>query len=224
MIDNKTDYSRQKDLFDPINQRFRIIVLGAGSLGSFITLNLAKLGFDNISVYDYDIVEKQNIPNQFYRVDDIGKYKVDALKEIVKSFSNIEIIAYNEKITAESQFDMALNTIFVLTFDTLEMRKLVFNLLKDIKCDVLDVRAGGEEYNIQVINTFNTVDLDNWKKSFDIIPTELPCGAKSVIYTNLSVASEVCNIIKKMNNAEEYPKKLIRHMKKYLILNNLNKI
>jgi len=97
-MDNKISYMNQIDLFNPINQKLKIIILGAGSLGSFICLNLAKLGFDNIDVWDYDIVECQNIPNQFYKLKDIDKFKVEALKEIVKEFTDVDINIHNEKV------------------------------------------------------------------------------------------------------------------------------
>jgi molybdopterin/thiamine biosynthesis adenylyltransferase len=224
LIMPEVSYMRQKDLFDPVNQKYKIVILGAGSLGSFIALNLAKLGFNDLTVYDFDKVEEHNIPNQFYRVSDIGKQKVEALKEIIKEFASVDVKICDEKVDSKTKLPIDLDNIFVITFDTLEARKVAFDLLKDYNFRVLDVRAGGEEYNIQTINTSEEDEVKTWEKSFDITPTELPCGARSVIYTNLSVASEVCNIIKKINNDEEYPKKLIRHMRKYLILNDLNKI
>lgn len=214
-------YTRQEDIFNPINQRFKIIVLGAGALGSFITLNLAKLGFDNITVWDFDNVVEGNIGAQFYRIKDIGKSKVEALKEIVKDFTDIDIEINNKEVTKDTELEFGSDILYVLTFDTLKNRKMFFEMTKDQKCFVIDARVGGEEYNIQSIDTFADEEVKKWTKSFDIIPTTLPCGAKSIIYTNLSVASEVCNVIKKMNNSESYPRKLIRHMKHYIIINDL---
>ena len=216
--ENKISYSRQTDIFDPIKQRLKIIILGAGSVGSFVTLNLAKLGFNDISVYDFDIVEKANIPNQFYRIKDIGKLKVDALKEIVKEFTDIDIKENNIKVTKDTIFEMSLDTLFVLSFDSLEQRKVVFDMIKDTKCHILDVRVGGEGINIQTTDTFNDAELKRWEKSFGITPTKLTCGAKSIMYINLNVASEVCNIVKKINNDEKYPRTLLRHMKNYDII------
>lgn len=224
MVTDNISYMRQTGIFNPLNQKFRIVVLGAGSLGSFITLNLAKLGFSDIVVYDYDKVEKHNIPNQFYRVEDIGEYKVDALKDMIKSFADIEIQTYAVMVEEKTIINHTLNTIYLLTFDTLEQRKMFFNKVKDLGSGiVIDVRVGGEQLDIQVVDLFEIDEVEVWKKSFDITPNDLPCGNRSIIYTNLSVASEVCNIVKKLNNDVLYPTKLVRHMSNYRILNNCDK-
>lgn len=217
------EYLRQLDIFNPINQKYKIVVFGAGSLGSFITLNLAKLGFNDIEVWDFDKVDEVNIPNQFYRLKDIGKYKVDALREIIKEFTDVEIQTKNEEFTKETKLDLSLNVLYILTFDTLKSRRLVFDVLKDIGCTVLDVRAGGEEFNIQVVNTMKYETLRKWDESFNITPTELPCSAKSIIYSNLIIAGETCNIVKRINNDEKFPTKLIRHLKSYDIISNSKK-
>lgn len=215
------EYLRQLGIFNPINQKFKIVVFGAGSLGSFITLNLAKMGFNDITVYDFDKVEEKNIPNQFYRMQDIGKQKVEALKEIIKEFTDIEIRTVDLKVTDKTELPLELNNLYILTFDTLEARRIIFNKLKDLNCVVLDVRAGGEEFSIQVADTSKFEDLKVWDKSFDGEPVELPCSEKSIIYTNLVIAGETCNIVKKINNDQKFPKKVIRHMKGYTIINDL---
>ena len=69
-------FTRQERIFNPNNQLSKITIIGVGCTGSFITLNLAKLGFNNINIIDFDKVEEENIPNQFYREKDIGKPKV----------------------------------------------------------------------------------------------------------------------------------------------------
>ncbi len=224
-VEDNISYMRQTDLFDPVNQNLRIIVFGAGSLGSFITLNLAKLGFSEITVYDFDKVEKHNIPNQFYRVEDIGKYKVEALCGIIKSFADVKIGWSKEKVTKNTDIPHTLNTVYILTFDTLEQRKIIFDKLKELGSGmVLDVRVGGEQLDIQTVDLFEDDEIEKWKKSFDIIPNDLPCGARSIIYTVLNVASEVCNIVKKLNNEESYATKLVRHMKSYKIINSVKKV
>jgi len=218
---NEISFMRQKDLFDPVNQRFKIVVFGAGSLGSFITLNLAKLGFNDIEVFDFDTVESHNIPNQFYKSSSIGEFKVEALKEIVKDFTDVEITTHNVKVDEKTEIPIG-EVVYIITFDTLEARKLIYEKVKDFKCIVLDVRVGGEEYEINIVDTMKENELSAWKKRFDIEVTDLPCGARSIIYTVVNIASEVSNIVKKINNNENYPGRLLRTMKNYNILNNLN--
>lgn len=218
---SKVQYIRQEKIFNPENQKFNIVVLGAGSLGSFIALNLAKLGFNNIHVYDFDIVEDYNLPNQFFRVQDIGKPKVEALLEIVRDFSEVELSIYNEKVTPKTILPMGLNTLYVLTFDTLESRKMIYDMLRGMNNYLIDARMGAEEFHVYTTKLNDEKDTVEHDKAFDIIPTEIPCGEKSVIYSVLSISSEVCNIVKKLNNDEPYPKRLSRSMKRYLFLSDL---
>lgn len=213
-------FIRQNNIFDPINQRLKIKVFGVGTLGSFITFCLAKCGFKDIEVYDFDKVEEHNIPNQLYRPEDIGMLKVDSLKSIIKQFTGIEIVTKNVKIDKDTILDFDLNTVFIVAFDTLEARKIVYEKLKEFSVVLIDSRLGGEEYNIQCIDLSNEKERLIYEKSLDIKPTNLLCGFQSILYSSFSVASEVCNLVKKINNEEDHVKVIKRHMKRYLILSH----
>jgi tRNA A37 threonylcarbamoyladenosine dehydratase len=77
MVTNKY-LTRQSDLIPEAILSTPITVVGAGAIGSFTVLTLAKMGFNNITVFDDDEIDFVNINNQFYRISDIGKKKVDA--------------------------------------------------------------------------------------------------------------------------------------------------
>lgn len=216
---------RQENIFNPINQRFKIVIFGAGSLGSFMALNLAKLGFKNIEVVDYDRVEDYNLPNQFYRSQDVGIHKVIALQEIIKSFAEVEIGILLERLSRENissyYSSPAINDLFILTFDNLESRKLVYDHLKGFGNYLIDARMGGEEFQIMTSLMNDDNDLKIHDQEFNITPTEIPCGEKSVIYSVLAISAEVCNIVKKINENQPFPKKLNRHMKRNIILSDV---
>ena len=72
--------TRHGDMIKEISMDTPITIVGVGSIGSYATLALAKLGFTNILVIDDGIVEEENISPQLYRLSDIGRPKVDALK------------------------------------------------------------------------------------------------------------------------------------------------
>lgn len=63
-------------------KNMHITILGVGGGGSLIALQLANLGVGNIRIVDDDVVDSPNLNRQFlFTESDIGKYKVDVLKE-----------------------------------------------------------------------------------------------------------------------------------------------
>ena len=67
----------------------RILIIGAGGLGSSLAVELSAMGVKNISVIDGDIVELDNLTRQiFYTVEQVKNktLKVDALGNYIKSF------------------------------------------------------------------------------------------------------------------------------------------
>ena len=58
------DISRHKELFNPYYFNTPVTIIGAGATGSWLALMLAKLGIQDITVYDFDVVEEHNVPNQ----------------------------------------------------------------------------------------------------------------------------------------------------------------
>ena len=56
-------------------------VAGAGGLGSNCCLMLVRCGFRDIRVVDCDVLEASNLNRQFYFLDQIGRPKVEALRD-----------------------------------------------------------------------------------------------------------------------------------------------
>ena len=211
----KMDFTRQNRIFNPEKTLIDITIIGAGSTGSFTALNLAKMGIAKIKVIDFDIIEAHNLPNQFYRMGDIGKPKVEALKEIIKDFSDTEIEIENLEIKEDYEFDLTLNSLVIFCVDSIEVRKLMFEKLRDSPVKLIDTRFGGEGFSIHLLDLDNEIDCEIYSKSLEGEIKETNCGEKSIIYTILSLTSEVCNLVKKINNGERYPQILRRELKTY---------
>lgn len=58
----------------------RVGLAGAGGLGSNCALNLVRVGFENLTIVDFDRVDPTNLDRQFYFLDQVGMDKVEALK------------------------------------------------------------------------------------------------------------------------------------------------
>lgn len=209
------DFTSQNKIYNPEEQKLKIVIIGAGSTGSFLALTLAKMGLNRIKVIDYDKVEDKNIPNQFFRSKDVGKYKTEALKEIIKDFTNTEIQTENKKIDKDYNFDFDLNTLFIFCLDNMEGRKLIYEKLKDYPIKIIDTRFGSEGFSIHIINLGDDEEKEGYEKSLDLKVMETPCGEKGVIFSILSLASEVCNLIKQIDREEPHAKIIKREMKQY---------
>ena len=72
---------------------------GAGGLGSNAAVSLARTGVSKLIIVDFDKIEKSNLNRQYYFKDQIGKVKVEALKDNIKKINPvIDVQTYNEKL------------------------------------------------------------------------------------------------------------------------------
>jgi len=204
---------RQNDIANPDRLQEKITVIGAGSVGSFTVLTLAKLGCGNIEVYDFDGVEEHNLPNQFYRNCDIGRPKVEALKSIVKDFEGLDISVHNEKFESQDLFGYV-----VLAVDSMDERLKIWEKIRlnPMVKRLFDARMGGESMRLFSINPLDIDDIRFYEKA--LYPSkealQLPCSARSIIYNILAVSSLVCNNVKKAMLGEGLRKEIAFDLKK----------
>lgn len=77
----KNVFSRNQGIIEPSwMQNKKVVIIGCGSVGSFISLELARSGVDHFVLVDNDIVEYDNICRHQCGVSDVGKYKINAVK------------------------------------------------------------------------------------------------------------------------------------------------
>jgi molybdopterin-synthase adenylyltransferase len=92
----------------------KVLVIGAGGLGSPLLLYLAAAGIGTIGIIDDDKVELSNLQRQIiHKTDNINIYKTDSAKETILAINpNIKVITYKERFTVEnaenivSEFDI----------------------------------------------------------------------------------------------------------------------
>ncbi len=75
----------------------QISIIGLGSVGSRVLMDLARAGFNNFLLIDSDIFLPHNLIRHELTIKDIGKLKIEALKEKIRSEinPNINIENYN---------------------------------------------------------------------------------------------------------------------------------
>lgn len=135
-----------------IDKNINFVIYGAGSLGSQILENLVKMGFENIIVYDHDIVESHNISSTIYNNHMIGQLKIDACSNIIKNRYGIEIAT--STIDGHYNLNADIPTIFISATDNYNARynALTSMFNKGIKhCAFIDCRSSAWESNIMVL-------------------------------------------------------------------------
>lgn len=113
---------KSQDYFNPIDVRLRCHIIGCGSVGSTIAELLARLGVTKISLYDFDTVSAHNLANQMFNNFDIGRPKVDAVKDLI---CNINPDASNDiEIHSEGYTDATrLSGYVFLCVDNIDLRR-----------------------------------------------------------------------------------------------------
>ncbi len=117
------DLSKSYEFFQPEKDTSRIHIVGCGSVGSTLAENLARCGITKMTLWDFDKVEAHNICNQMFRQQDIGKLKVDALKDILIDI-NPEI-ADEIELKPEGWQGKLMSGYIFIAVDNIELRRSI---------------------------------------------------------------------------------------------------
>ena len=86
----------------------RILVAGAGGLGSTVLANLSALGIGHIGIIDNDLLELSNLNRQYiHKFKNIGYVKVNSAKEWINSFNpDINVQTYQLRLDENNYNDI----------------------------------------------------------------------------------------------------------------------
>ncbi|MCP4551255.1 MAG: HesA/MoeB/ThiF family protein [Bacteroidetes bacterium] len=123
-IDGQTKLSKAK-----------VLVVGAGGLGSPVLTYLTASGIGNIGIVDDDVVSLSNLQRQIlYKTNDINQIKADKAKErLLENNPDIKIDIYNTRINSENAITIAKNyNIIVDCTDNYESRYIIDSASKEL--------------------------------------------------------------------------------------------
>lgn len=131
-------------------------ICGLGGLGSNTAVSLARAGLGNLLLIDFDRVDITNLNRQYYFTDDIGKYKTDALADIIRRINpviNIETktILMNEEnsVSAVDGYEIVCEC-----FDKPENKAMLINtLLSKTDKTIIAASGMGGHYSSNIITT-----------------------------------------------------------------------
>ena len=94
----------------------KVLVVGAGGLGSPIALYLAAAGVGTIGIVDGDVVDMSNLQRQIIHfTPDVGRPKVESAKEKIEQLNpNVKVITHKEFLMADNALDIVKDYDFVV--------------------------------------------------------------------------------------------------------------
>jgi len=196
-------YKRQSRIITPKELAFPIAVIGAGGIGSWATLALAKMGCSNIAVYDNDIVEEHNLPSQCFSLSSVGMKKVDALQQLIQEMTGVDIHAYPQPF----QTYTTTPDVIICAVDSLEQRREIWNILKRPIAPwklLIDVRMHHNDIRVLLASRGAPFSLDQYERTLDPSRPVDPgkCTERSVIYNTFVCGGMIANFVKKFAKHE----------------------
>src|SRR3989338_8646265 len=86
----------------------RVLVIGAGGLGSPLLLYLAAAGVGTIGIADDDVVDLSNLQRQIvHATADVGRFKVESAADAVAAITpDVRVVAHKTRIVAANAMEM----------------------------------------------------------------------------------------------------------------------
>ena len=203
------DFTRQLGIIKPTDLEETIHIIGLGGIGSFTVQVLAKMGCTSLVGYEPDIVEEHNVPNQNFRLSDIGVPKGEAIAWIVREFTGVTLAFHPEKFDGSQE----LSGIVIAAVDSMQSRQVIWDAVK-LNPRVrlfIDGRIGGQIVRLFTINPCSPDDIDLYESNLfpDERAQELPCTERAVIYTSYFIAGFIANHVKKFSKGESFDRNII---------------
>lgn len=189
-----------------------INIVGAGTLGSFTTLLLAKmLGVESkIICWDEDRVARHNMLNQLYLPEDIRRYKVDALKKTVGYLSGTKLETKRAMVGRNTK----ISGIVVALVDKMEARREIFEACK-YRTDIslyIEARAGGNGALVYALRPPRDPDwVKRYEKTLYTDAAGIPaqCATRETLDVSWLVAASIARILMRHLGAKPQPSEFI---------------
>lgn len=161
------DLSRHITVFNPASVKNDIHIIGVGATGSFVAMELARMGCPVLNIYDFDDVEIHNIPNQYYDTGDLGKLKAEALADKLRLINpDITVNVGKEAVTPEDISKMS-GYVFLLV-DSMKVRKELWEAAKTNTniINVWESRLGSDQARVYSLPIEEGKDYSKYEQDF----------------------------------------------------------
>lgn len=210
------DIRRHQELFDAERFTDKVHIIGAGATGSWLALMLAKMGIDGsqINVWDFDVIEEHNVPNQLYGIESVGVKKVVQLGIDIQAQTGTLINAKDGEFS-----NQRLNGYVFMMIDTMAGRKAIWEQAVKMKTAIklyTEPRMGLDMGRIYNVEPTELAHIKQYETTFysDEEAEVSACGtSQTVITTAMSVASYCARQLINHHAGEELDNEILLDLK-----------
>lgn len=213
-INSYSHLTRQLTLI-PVERIARqpITVIGCGAIGSFAALALAKMGVEDITLWDFDEVGVENVSCQLYGTRHMGQEKVTALADMLLEMSETKARSIPGRFLPEyaSNPEYAPRGIVLLAVDSMKARKEIAEVINQhciLVTHVIDPRMGAEKLTMHCERPF-TGNYSKYLQHYmyaDQDVVEPACTAKATVYTAMLAGGLIAKTVKNIVMGQPYPR------------------
>ncbi|OGO49584.1 MAG: thiamine biosynthesis protein ThiF [Chloroflexi bacterium RBG_16_68_14] len=119
----------------------KVLIVGAGGLGSPVSVYLALAGVGTIGIVDFDVVDLSNLQRQIlHQTEDVGRPKVESARETLLLYNpDINVVTHAEPLTSDNALEIiGRYDIVVNGADTFQARYLVNDACVLLKKPLVD--------------------------------------------------------------------------------------
>jgi adenylyltransferase/sulfurtransferase len=86
----------------------KVLMVGAGGLGSPIGLYLAAAGVGRLGIVEFDVVDETNLQRQIlHGTKDVGRKKVESARDRIRDVNpHVEVVAHETRLTSENALEI----------------------------------------------------------------------------------------------------------------------
>ncbi len=151
-------YLRNRDIIS-IDEQLKlsestVSVIGAGGLGGYVVMLLARIGIGRLIVVDYDTFDETNLNRQvFSTVSSLGLPKPDETRLAVNLVNPaVEIIPYNEKLDKNNAYEIIKDAdVVVDALDNIEDRLTLASAVKKLGIPMVHGAVVGFDGHVMTI-------------------------------------------------------------------------
>jgi sulfur carrier protein ThiS adenylyltransferase len=173
-------FKRQRDIV-PADRLAdcKVTIIGIGSIGRQVALQLAAMGVSWMQLIDFEIVESSNLASQGYFEEDLNKLKIDATLGLCSKLNTSMLI---QSIPERFRRSMRIGNVVFSCVDKIETRQLIWQAIKDnVKC-LVDGRMTAEV--LRILTASDAESRQYYPNTFFSADQAFvgPCTAKTTIY------------------------------------------